>query len=874
MADSMETPYVFGTFHLDRQANRLTENGAPVAIADRALGLLRILIEHAGTTVTKAELLKRVWPSAIVDESNLRVQIASLRRVLRDGVDGRRFIVNITGRGYMFVLGGETAPAEDVVRQDEASTDPAQSWNSPTGSAVIGRDEFVQELITDIEKRRAVSLVGAGGIGKTTVAHRVIEAMRDRFRDGMAFVDLSTLTEPAHLARTVLARLGIAASADDALKVLEEKLAARQMLLTLDNCEHLADPVAHLAETLVRSTAELRILVTSREPLRIDGEWVRRLPPLDIPPENIGDRLEDAVSYSAFRLFAERAGAVMDGFNPTRLEIAAIAAICRQLDGLPLAIELAAAHADTFGIEGLLAQIRQRFALLVQGRRTALPRHKTLKATLDWSFELLSPEARQMLLRFATFTGSFSFDAATAVCLPSGAEETDLYDIISELVIKNMLVADLAGLEARYRLLQTTLDYCRDKFDESPERDEIGSRHMAYWRTMLDRAAKDWNAMPLADWRLSYGERVDDFRGVLDWCYRSPERTDLAVALTVDSAPLWFQMSMIDEFRDHALKALDNIRENRNLIEDGGAREMQVNMLLGHLLCHTRGVTTETTSAWGRALQLADQRGRPGEIAQACAANWLAAYSRGEYALMIDLANRFAAAAGGVANPNAGFIRDRMRATAMHFLGRQDETKALCDVVLNQPLARVDFGYNSGHTFDARVSMSTILARLTWLRGETAAANAILDDAIRLGLEDGGALTVAYVYAFAAGPIAFWEQKWDLLAERMAFLRQHTSRYAIMYWHAWGDVLGRVAEWQLAGGNEAARPRLPGELQPLFVAQLAETLACGDPEFLSAAVIRRAESGLADWCLSEVIRIKAEKLLATRRACGGRSGSG
>jgi DNA-binding winged helix-turn-helix (wHTH) protein len=408
----------FGCFLLLPHRRELLADGRPVKLGARAFDVLLALIEARGAVVSKDALMARVWADRIVEENNLQLQISALRAVF--GAD-RHMIHTVSGRGYQFTgeirtltagpneRTGAEAHAPDIweARRDRGLAGELPPTNLPEPvSELIGRDEEISEILNLAAAHRLVTLTGGGGIGKTRLALALARELLPHFADGVWLAELSPLSAPGLVPATVAAatRLDVG-GAEVTAQRLATDLAGRRLLLLLDNCEHVIDAAALLAETMLRAGSEARIIATSREPLRSEGEWVYPVPPLAVPAEDAGAD-EDVARYAAVRLFVERARAAEPHFAPDRQRLAVVAAICRRLDGIPLAIELAAARAAAFGIEELAAGLDDRFRILTGGRRTALPRHRTLRAALDWSYELLSEPERVILRRLASLPAS------------------------------------------------------------------------------------------------------------------------------------------------------------------------------------------------------------------------------------------------------------------------------------------------------------------------------------------------------------------------------------------------------------------------------------------------------------------------------------
>jgi predicted ATPase/DNA-binding winged helix-turn-helix (wHTH) protein len=430
----------FGRFTLLLDERSLLRDGAAVSIGSRAFDILSVLASRAGEVIGNKELVALVWPDTFVEETNLRVHIAALRKALGEHGAGLSYIANIPGRGYCFT--SDVTSTQAAVRESGGASRGLPGRLPLAIGRVIGRDDAVRQLCNLFSERRLVTIVGSGGIGKTTIAVQAAWAIAGNYPDGAVFVDLSQLRHPASMAALVAAALGQVLSSGDEIKELGEMLGSRSMLIVLDNCEHLLDGSAMLAEALLRAGPGIHLLATSREPLMAESEWVQRLASLEFPLATSKLTAAEALSYSAVQLFVERASASLGGFVLTDDEAASAAEICRRLDGVALAIELAAGRLSSAGLAGLARSLDDRLNVLTRGRRTALPRHQTLRATLDWSYELLSLDEQRVFRALAIFTG-FNEQAVASV-IPGRVTLQSVEDILVSLTAKSLVAVDLS----------------------------------------------------------------------------------------------------------------------------------------------------------------------------------------------------------------------------------------------------------------------------------------------------------------------------------------------------------------------------------------------------------------------------------------------
>src|SRR5580692_1350935 len=447
-----ERPISFGPYRLLAAQRLLLEGDTPVRLGSRAFDTLAALVERAGEIVSKEELIARAWPQTFVEESNLKIQVSALRRALGDGHAGNRFIVTVPGRGYNFVA---PVSLEEPARAALPPTiAPAGVHNLPLAvTRIIGRDENLAVLASRLSRERLVTIVGPGGIGKTTVALAVAERVIAGYEHGVWLVDLAPLGDPRLVPSATATVLGLGIRLEDPLPGLVAGLRDKRMLLLLDNCEHVIGAVASLAAAVLSATPDISILATSREPLGVAGEREYRLGPLSSPQPSSRPTAAEATTFSAVQLFVERATAVGEDFMLTDANAPLVGEICRRLDGLPLAIEFAAPRVEALGVEGLAAHLDDSLPLSAVRRRTAVPRHRTMRTVIDWSYDLLSADEQPFFRALGVFTGGFTLEAAAVV---AGETRTDALERLADLVAKSLIVADVGGARSWFRLLDTT----------------------------------------------------------------------------------------------------------------------------------------------------------------------------------------------------------------------------------------------------------------------------------------------------------------------------------------------------------------------------------------------------------------------------------
>ena len=862
--------YAFGSFRLVPTQRLLLDGGRPVRLGSRALDILFALVESAGETVRNDRIMARAWPATTVDEAGLRVHIAALRKALGDGRAGNRFIANIPGRGYRFVApvtrgqaGAPAAPADVAPAADHLPTALV---------SIIGRADTVTALAAQLDRRRLVTVVGPGGIGKTTVALAVAERVRASYADGVWFVALASLSDGGLVPSALRAALGAAVSAPDPLSGLAGWLRDKQALIVLDNCEHVVDAAAAVAEAILKTAPRLHVLATSREPLRAEGEWLHRLPPLEIPPDRPGLTAGEALGHSAVQLFNERAMACAGEFSLADADVPALCAICRKLDGLPLALELAAVQVDAFGIQGVAQGLSDRFALLTKGRRTALARQQTLRATLDWSYDLLAEIEKIVLRRLAVFRGDFTMDAAAAVAADDRLFPAVILEGVANLAAKSLIATDISGDITHHRLLDSTRAYASEKLLESGEGGLIAKRHAEYQRRFFERAEAEVEARPTGEWLAAYRPHIDDLRAALQWAFAPDGDASIGVALTVASIPLWINLSMIGECRRHVEHALANLTA-----EPDSQSEMRLHAALGMSLNYTTGPVSATAEAWTKTLEIAESRGDTEYRLRALRGLWAHHMNAGEYRQALAFAHRFRSLAATSAEPADLDFGDRMAAIILHYLGDQDSASRHLTHALARPAAARSL-QASRFLLDRDVTVQALWSRILWLRGFSDQAACAARLAVDRALATGHGLSLCHALAQAACPVALNTGDLAWAEDAVAMLLDHAREQGLAGWIARGRCfrgMVMIRHEDFAAGLPLLRDALVelGESgaapsHPAFLAALAAGLGRAGQVIDGLAAIDQAlmlsERREERWCLPELLRSKGELHLLER----------
>ena len=541
--------HCFDRFELLPVERVLLDSGRPVTIGSRAFDMLLALIERRERLVTKSELLDLVWPGLVVEEANLPVQVSALRRLL-----GPQAIATIPGRGYRFAL-----PMGDA---QPTAPPSARAATAIEAVPLIGREADLAALDELLCGQRLVTLVGPGGVGKSSLAQCLLQRQRSADAHGVAWVDLTPVADARQVAHATAQALQISLrSHEDPLPSMVMALQSTQVLLVLDNADHVIDGVAPLARALLAGAPGVRLMVTSQAPLHVERERVFRLEPLAVPPPGAAAR--EARGYGAVALFVDQAQAVQRGFALGDDNCGAVIALCRHLDGIALAIKLAAARLPLLGLEGLQSRLAERFQMLRSADRGLPTRQQTLRAALDWSYALLAPPEQALFRRLGVFVGGFTLELATAMLREPGQDEWVVIDLIGSLVERSLVAVD-SGDSPRYRLLESAREYALLMLDQAAERPDAQRRHARAVLAMFEHSRESPWRIALQRWGSRHGRDIDNLRTALRWA--AEHDPVLAVALIGAGSELFHMLGQRQEAR-RIFAALEPV------LQDGSAGE-------------------------------------------------------------------------------------------------------------------------------------------------------------------------------------------------------------------------------------------------------------------------------------------------------------
>jgi predicted ATPase/DNA-binding winged helix-turn-helix (wHTH) protein len=590
----------FGPFELNVAERSLKKANQVIPLGGRAYDILIALVEKAGEVVAKAALIAKAWPDVTVEEGSLRVHLSALRKALGDGQFGNKYIANIQGQGYSFIAPVTRLPAD----RDRSNASPGLSNLPPALGRMVGRDNTVLEIQGWLRtEQRLITILGAGGMGKTTVALAVGHSALADFSGAVFFVDLSTVRDREQVIGAIASAIGLDLRFVDPKVALLDFLRPRRALIVLDSCEHLIAETAEIADSIFQSAPNVYILATSRETLQVVGERVFRLGPLDCPPEQPGLTASEVLAYPATRLFAERVSARGGDFSLGDDEAALVAEICRKLDGIALAIELAAGRAAIFGVRNAVARLGSRLDLLKFGRRTANPRHQTLIATLDWSHDHLSEVERLLLRRVAIFVGHFKLEAALAVVGEVGIDESEISGALGNLVNKSLIGVWTSPRGPFYRLLDTTRAYALEKLATSGEQDSIAERHASFSIRMLESNPVNFFDLEFTEAAANaVRDYLGNIRAALEWSFGPNGNDPTAIRLAAAASQLFLAMSLLLECRTWMEKAIDRMTPDCD-----PRHQMKIQAALALSLMYTEGNSERVREAFHTALNFAQR---------------------------------------------------------------------------------------------------------------------------------------------------------------------------------------------------------------------------------------------------------------------------
>lgn len=868
MYDRDNTPertFLFGPFRLSTSKRALFEGNRVVRLGGKAIEILIALVERAGELVSKSELISIAWPDTFVVEANLTVQVAALRRALGEDETANQYIVNSPGRGYRFV-----APIKVLEKVSEGldeSADPGANNLPAQLTRLVGRTEALQSIKRTLADGRLLSIVGPPGVGKTSTALRVAETMLTEFRDGVWLVDLGSITNASLIPSALASALPVDVRSSDVLSGIVAALRYRNLLLLFDNCEHLIDGAAAAISALLRGGDRIKVLTTSREPLRIEGEQVYRLPPLNVPPATANFGPQDAMAYPAVQLFVERAAAIESHFELDDANAAYAAQICRGLDGNPLAIELAAARVDAFGVKGLACRIENRMNLLTEAHRGTSARHRTIAAAIDWSYQLLSERERQVLRCLGIFAGSFTLDAALNVL--QADDGADIASILADLVCKSLLSVDIGSDGVRFRLLEITKAFALAKLIEEKERDVIAARLASCLAEMLRKCA---DAPKQAQKLREAVLELDNVRGILSWAFAPGGDAQAGVALAAAAVPVWLENSLLTECIAWTTRAIE-ISDQASVVDEPG--ELILKAAFGLAAMFTQGMTSQARSALNRSIELAEHLGDRRWELRARLGLVVFLHRRGDLKGALTGTKRIERLVADTNDPAAMAMMKSVKSASLYFHAEYVEALNLAREAHEFFATHSDISQIGRWGLNHSIYAQCVMARAFWHKGFFDRALRASSTAIAEAEATGNPTSICQALSWC-GSLFMSLEELDRAAAAIQRMRQMAQDNEIeSYLFAAIGFEGRLHF--LRGDIEPAERCLRYALSKLggaqyenmylsFLGRLAKVLAVdGRSEeglLASAEALERTKATDALWLLPDALRIHAEVLVS------------
>jgi predicted ATPase/DNA-binding winged helix-turn-helix (wHTH) protein len=871
--DDTEPPRVpgaaaFGPYLLHANLRLLERNGVAVQLGDRAFDILCVLTEHAGQIVTNRDLLVKVWGKVVVGAGSLRFHINALRKVLAQDGTTVHYIKSVTRRGYTFIAPVRKATPDSPVAETAQTLGLGRIPKRPTD--IIGRAAEIKEIAGLLSQSRFVTLVGSGGVGKTTVALELAYRLRDEF-DLTCFVDLDTIKEPSLVTRAVAAAAGLVVfSASPASSVIAS-FRDKRVLLILDSCERVLEASAMLSEQILEGCATVSVLATSQEALRADGERTYHLGPLRAPADATQLSCEAALGYPAIELFVARAHAALPRFQLTAENGTDIGAICRSVDGIPLAIELAAGRVGTLALPTIANLLNTQFALSWPGRRTAAERHRTLGGAIAWAVDLLNDEERVVLCRLGVFSAPFTLEAAQCVACAADIQSASVAIALGSLVARSLVSSSCIDGSTHFWLLGVMRAFSSKMLEESGESTRIAGRHATFFCEQLENAyAGSTPLLRAAVWH-SHAACLGNVRAALTWAQKQKAGTTLVARLAAAAVPFFLDLSLLSDCIYWAQSGLDALDQSQR----GSPRELELQACLGLSLFYGRGGLEQAQSCLNRALQLAEEHRDPYNQMRVLGALNIFHDRAGDLQEAARLAEKAQSVATSLCDPACLAMANWLRGTAAHMTGDQLAARRLCGQAWSRPpmsslVRRGRFGFD-----DHRVRSLCALVRSQWLLGNADEARRTAVRVLQEAESFGHPIPLAIALAGIA-PVWVWAGELEVAQAYVNRLSEHTAQNSMGIHNA----VARGFQGQLAAerGDPAAGLEALGEacyvLQAsrfkmflvYFAEPLARTLAAlGRLDEAIAAIdeaLKVHEADRTSFMLPELLRTKGELLAA------------
>jgi predicted ATPase/DNA-binding winged helix-turn-helix (wHTH) protein len=764
--------FSFGRCEVSVAQHQIRYCGEVIAVGDRSFEILLTLAKARGRIVSKNELMAAVWPQRVVEANTLESHVSSLRKVL--GTE-RGAIRTIAGRGYQFVA--------EIVGESEDRYSGRETGLPARLSPLVGRDAAISTLMQMVESDRLVTLLGTGGIGKTRLAIETARCLASSFPDRVCLVELANLSSGEHVAMSVATALGFP-PADS--RMLEYRVASvlsdKKILLVIDNCEHVIEAVARTVETVLRASPLLHVIATTREVLRVEGERIYQVPALEVPLLE-SDTVQDVTRHSAVQLFDRRlrsAGFVEnDDIETARYK----ARICRYLDGLPLAIELAAAHALVLGIKCVAERLENRFELFNRGSRAVSARHQTLRGALDWSYDLLTESERQIFARLSVFAGAFSIETAQAIVSDEVMSPNVVLEEVVNLVSKSLLTAQTSGAVMNYRMLETTRSYAAERLADAGELSLAARRHAEHFLSEFERVELDWDRSESDQLLPRFREYLDDLRFALRWSFSDRGDVALGIAIATAAVPYWMKIGHVAECKLNVENAIAQMKANGIL---DVKREMKLYLALGGVFVFACAAE-RARPHFENARELATQVGDKVFNLKVLSGLWACTYLRGPFGLSLQYARQFEEACQTCDVPDDVITSHRMLGSAYFCVGDMSRAREHVESYLANA-SSISYASTLGFLLDGQVGAECVLAHTLWMQGFPSAAGEAMHRALERADRVGDALSCWFARLMCSCPLTLLMGGPSELRRQVDDLSNIARVYGMASWDAHVDV--------------------------------------------------------------------------------------
>lgn len=827
-------------FEISNGCESVLFKGTPIHLDPECCTVLITLLQHRGTSVKEEDLLKVVNRHENESSQYLWEVVARLNTGLAACGEHAGYVCQFPGHGYMLQI-------------PELGDVPLHLPGRE--HTVIGRAVSITRIRALLPLRRFVTIVGAGGVGKTTLMSALCATFEGAYRDGIHILDLAPLSDGNLLPTALAAALGITLANEGPFDALTAYLRGKRMLIVLDSCEHLIASAAVAAEAILSASIGMNLLATSREPLLASGESVYRLTPMSYPSSDVVLSAAQAKRYSSVQLLLERINRAPRAgtFEFTDSTAEVICEICRKLDGLPLALELAASLIGSIGAKQLLDELNMRLLAPSDSDRHVSTRHMSLAAMLDWSYDLL-PEAEQRALRrLAIFRGSFTLEAALAVAAHDGMDAAHAMDCVLELIAKSFISVGGEENSLRHRLLDTTRAYSLAKLKGATDEEQAYRRHIEFLCKLFEDAEDEWERVSRSEWLTAYAPWVDDVRAALDRAFGPDGDKLLGVRLTVSCCALGNQPSLMSEFGarvDAALVELSKFSEPYHLWE------VRLCCYRAHAQLSGTLDLEQMTATLEHYLSLARENGLVRYQTAPLCGLWAMCALSGEYPQAVEISHRLCDIGRECDDPTITLVGKRMLAQASQFMGWHNQSWECAQIALDESWRRVPLAHYSG-SLEVSTSMRIMQARVLWQQGKPDSAADMGDEAMRFSLLD-VPVALCQAISLAALPIAIWSRDLAKARTLLTMLLERVDRFGLVHWLVWADCFAAVLA--LLDGDDAPMRRLNGRnAAPPFTCQ-RDHMPTFSADLWSSEILDRINVGKVGWCAPEVLRLQGERM--------------